>query len=242
MKIGRFPILLLAAALLGSGCATRQVMRFHVAAADVEAPNPELKFYRITIKSKASNQKASLETGWYDARAVRELYGEVASGGVPRNQNAVPGQHRFLLNPRTGRWQPAEDSELFTIVFGTDAKAIAQTIRTYAESQETGDAFSRLLAASSGRGLHIEKIRADQLEQAGLDQLKTLVASVKVKSDEVAKLPPDANPTAIGQKLLAIAQAVVASLGSDKVLRTDSVANGFADAAQQLEIVNQAKP
>src|SRR5207248_2097652 len=89
---------LLAVTVALMGCTSTQTTRFHVAVANIDQEDPELKFYRVTIRAKASNVSAALQTGFYDANAVRELYGEVRTNAPSAGRNQI-GTHQFLFDP-----------------------------------------------------------------------------------------------------------------------------------------------
>src|SRR6185295_4892854 len=93
--------LVFAATVVLTGCTSTQSTRFHVAVADVDVPDPELKFYRVTIRAKSSNVKATLHTGFYDANAVRQLYGEVQKGDSGIGAKGKVGTHQFVFDPAT---------------------------------------------------------------------------------------------------------------------------------------------
>lgn len=230
----------LGAALLFCGCSSTQSMRFHVAVADIDSPNPDLKFYRVTIRAKSSNVKASLQTGFFDANAVRQLYGQVEKREVESAASAKVGSHQFIFDPATGHWRPIEESELFTVVFGADAKAIATEIKMFAESDQTGEQFGRLLAAAAGGDSFVDSIAAERISTDQKAEVQQLAQALKTKST-TDTLKDDATPDALGKVLLDAAQQTIKAIGSTATIRTDSATNGFADAEKILQNLNAKK-
>lgn len=230
----------LATALLLAGCGSTQKLRLHLAIAEVDRPNPEVKFYRVNIRARASNVKTSFETGYYDANALRELYGEVKK---PAQATAPPpglGTHQFVFNPRTGQWDSLAENQLFTVVFGADAKAIAAEIKTFAESDQTGQQMARLIGAASGREYYIEAVAAERGQTEQKARVTALAGALQARAAEAAKLDPASmTPESLDQLLLRAAQAAARQLGSETQFRTDAATNGFQDAKQLYDLLKK---
>lgn len=221
--------------LFATGCSTRQTTRFHVAVADIDSPQPEVKFYRVTIAAKASNVKATLHTGFYDADAVRQLYGDVQKTDVKPGPKGTIGTHQFVFDDVTHQWRPMQDSQLFTIVYGADAKAIATQIKMFNESDQTGEQFGRLLAAASGGDVYVESVAAERASAQQRGRVKALSELLKTRKEAVKD---GATPTEIGKVLLQAAQDTAKQLGSSVVFGND-VTNGFADAEKFYELLRE---
>lgn len=214
----------------------------HVAVADIDSPDPEVKFYRITIRAKSSNVKTDLQTGYFDANAVRRLYGEVKKPAESASAPSKAGTHSFYYNSRKKQWEPANDDQLFTVVFGADAKAIAAEIKTFAESDETGQQIARLMAAAAGREYYIDAVAAEQVSSQEKAKVAALATALKSSSEDAEKLKPDTlTPEELSKSLLTAAQQAVEQLGSTAKLRTDHSTNGFADAKQIYELLKNSK-
>lgn len=227
----------LSIAMLGTGCGSTQRMRMHVAVADVDAADPSVKFYRINIRARSSNVKSDLQTGYYDAGAVRHLYGEVKKPAEAGTTPSKVGTHQFVYNGKKKRWEPMSEDQLFTIVFGADAKAIATEIKTFAESDQTGQQMARLIAAAAGREVFIEAVAAEQLESQQRGKVKALRTALQERKSEADKLADTVTPEALGQLVLKAAQEAAKQLGSSAQFRTDTSANGFQDAKQLYEVL-----
>lgn len=237
MKPRCLSIAALAVAFLAAGCGSTQRMRLHVAVADVDDPNPTIKFYRVNIRARSSNVKTDLQTGYYDANAVRKLYGEVKKPAEPGTAPSKVGTHQFVYNGRNGRWEPMSEDQLFTVVFGADAKAIAAEIKTFAESDQTGQQMARLIAAAAGRDVFIEAVAAEQLESQQRAKVKALYTALKERKAEADKLDDSVTPEKLGQLLLKTAQEAARQLGASTQFRTESSTNGFQDAKQLYEVL-----
>jgi hypothetical protein len=231
----------LTVALLATGCGSTQRMRLHVAVADVDDPNPAIKFYRINIRARSSNVKTDLQTGYHDANAVRQLYGEVKKSAEPGTAPSKVGTHQFVYSGKSGRWEAMNEDQLFTVIFGADAKAIATEIKTFAESDQTGQQMSRLIAAAAGRDVFIEALAAEQLETEQRAKVKTLHSALKERKAEADKLTETVKPEELGQLLLKSAQETAKQLGASTQFRTDNSTNGFQDAKQLYEVLKGSK-
>jgi len=232
---------LLAVPLLSTGCGSTQRMRLHVAVADVDDPNPAIKFYRVNIRARSSNVKTDLQTGYYDANAVRQLYGEVKKPAEISNVPSKVGTHQFVYNSKNQRWEAMNDDQLFTVVFGADAKAIAAEIRTFAESDQTGQQMALLIAAAAGQDLLVEAVAAEQLEAEQRAKVKALNAALEECKTEADKLTDAVTPEELGQLLLKAAQNTSTLLGATAKFRTDKSNNGFQDAIQMYTALKGSK-
>ncbi|MCL4694026.1 MAG: hypothetical protein KJ060_16125 [Candidatus Hydrogenedentes bacterium] len=125
------------------GCQTKAQQQLYFAATDLDDSDPRLKFYRITIKGKSRNMNSHLETGFYDASAVRGLYGEVSDAGKP-----APDTGTYRLVRQNDGWELAGNNTLFTIFYGTDANALAQAVNNFATSESAGLRMGQLLGAA----------------------------------------------------------------------------------------------
>jgi hypothetical protein len=225
--------------LFASGCSSTQVSRFHVAVADVNDPNPKVKFYRITIQAKASNVHATLQSGFYDANAVRQLYGEVRNSGTDSPTSDQVGVHQYVYNSFAKVWEPLEDKELFTVVYGVDAKAIASEIQAFAASDQAGTQFARLLAGASIGDTYNTVLAAEQKEAKARANVNALADALAAKKDSLDKLDQNGNPGDWSKLLLEAAQEVAKQLGSSTVFRSTPT-DGFKDAERFYENLNHS--
>ena len=233
--------LVLAAIFIFTGCAsTHSSMRLHVAVADVDSANPEIKFYRVTIDAKSSNKKATLQTGYYDADAVRQLFGEVKKKDVASASSPRSGGHSFVFDVTSGNWRPLEESELFTIIFGADAKSLAAEIDLTASSNETGEEMGRLLAAAAGGGAFVEAVAAEKISAEQRNKVQTLANSLK-NTAKAENLKDDVTADALGKALVESAQRTLEALGSSTKLSTNNPALALDEAEAALKALTPKK-
>lgn len=157
--------------ILLSGCA-KSTMRFHFAAIEVvpsresspgdksqanaEGAKAQLRFYRVTIKGTSWNSVSKLQTGYYDAQALHQLFGQVSSDGSgTKSKSADPGEQFeqvvLQVDPVTGRCRIVQHDQRFSILFGNNADAVTQQIMAFGEAQDTGEKIASLAAAAVGR-------------------------------------------------------------------------------------------
>lgn len=204
-RLRRFALLLGIACLAGlglAGCASRQFEQHIFAATELEGQNPVVKFYRISIKAKARNMKTSYQAGFYDADAVRSLFGEV------RKQEDESGTLQqagtLTLELEGNRWSVVNQDTLFTIVYGADATAIATQIQAFANSDANAAAFSRLLGAviAGDAFLEIDEVKAESLDLAtkkkiAAERLNTLAATLDGGETPAEELEQELRTTAV---------------------------------------------
>lgn len=218
----------LVACLLLAGCATSQEMQIHLAAANVDRDdaNPTVKFYRLTIKGSSTNTKSNLETGFYDAAALRTLYGDVGKEGIAGTTDRSVGSIMLRYDKDNKTWQGLPSNELFTIIYGADADSIAKAVSTYGKSQKVGEALGRLIARSAGDDQSKEAVAAEQTQADTAKDAVALAGATKTASDNLkaAAEGEDAaqrTPATVRAELLHLAQEVLARLGSGTNLAAD---------------------
>jgi hypothetical protein len=227
-------------ALLGlvlTGCTTQQKVRFHLAVANIDSDNPDLKFYRVTIKAKASNVKSDLQAGYYDANAVRQLYGTISTNVATPQDGSRIGTHQFVFDPATKQWSAIPDDQLFTIVYGVSAKAIAATIKAYNDSDQTGQQLASVIVAAAGRDSYMQAIGTEQLQRDERSKLSSLTSQIKDLADKAAKLPSTATPKDAGAVAVQAMQDTAQQLGSSIQLDSNDLAGSLQKAQQLLDVL-----
>jgi len=199
------------------GCTSYQSMRLHYAVVNIDEPNPQVKFYRVTLRGYSSNVKANMNTGYYDANTLRYLYGDVqrdsgsgsatgagltalASPSSTLKNNIPPGQVVVQFDPATRTWSQVPSTSLFTMIYGADSQALSDAIKAYAQSGKTGDTMGALFARATGGDSFDQAVTAEQQQQTmalsakKIDSaISTLVASL---TNSIAKAnPPAPAPT-----------------------------------------------
>src|SRR5688572_23421721 len=116
-------------AIIGTAlsCTTVQRQQLYFAAAGIDDPDPTVKYYRVTIQARSTNAEMGYNAGFHDGQAVRALFGEVdksTSGSSQLSRQAVWSQD-------TNMWEVGND-QVYTIIFGHDASAIAEQITAFA--------------------------------------------------------------------------------------------------------------
>ncbi len=212
------------AGLLCVGCVSGQSTRYYFAAADLDHDNSDLKFYRVTVKGCSVNTKSNMQTGWYDAEALHDLFGQV--GAPTKTENL--GSCVMTYNGDKGEWEIQEGQKRFTVIYGANADAMADQVKLFAESNEAGAAFGSLLAASVGGRQFDEAVDS---EKSASDAKVRAAATAKQLKDLSGKLDDkDLTPEKVRLILLQAAQAGAAALGSTATFDSSSADAGFTQA------------
>lgn len=214
--------LLLFVALLGASCAS-STMRFHFAAVDPAAENPVLDFYRVTVEASAGNSRSEFQTGYYDADALHQLYGQVSEAKTSQSGEKTPvSQVVVQFDPATGRYQILQQDHRFTVVYGTNADAVAQQIGAFASAEETGGIMGSLMAAAFGRD-SFEALYSARDTAAVKDEAATaLKAELDGAASSVEGLPADDQLEASVQaKIRDALQGAITRAGSGVILEAD---------------------
>lgn len=169
------------------GC-TRSKMTRMFAAANLDKGKQELRFYRITVEGKSSNSKTNLQAGFFDAGALHGLFGEAAASDDTTKQSG-PANVTLTFDPVTGRVQNVDNNRRFTILWGTNADAIAGQLSMFANSQAQGESLSRLLAAAAGQETYAalqssknDAERAKKAKEASASTLGKLASETEGKN------------------------------------------------------------
>jgi hypothetical protein len=213
-----------------SACSTHQRNQFYLAVADADdpSPTPSVKMYRITIDARSNNVKAHLQTGFYNANAVRRLFGQVESDANAPPSTTAAGTTEFLLDPATHRWSTVDPEELFTIVYGADASAIATQIQAFAQSDDTGKQLGSLLAAASGRDKFINAVAAENKANDARDTTAKLRDAFTKAADELENSAAP-TPKDVQDRLVDLANQAAKAQGLTTTFKT------LADVATYLK-------
>jgi len=180
-------------------------MVLHFAAIDSAEPakgqERSLDFYRVTIEGVSGNGLTEFQTGYYDAEALHQLFGQVSDekngdrtvtaqeqGDSPRS-----GQVVVQIDPTTGKHRVVERDERFTIIWGNNADAVTQQISAFAQADSTGEALAGLIAQVAGREdfalLREARVQAEERErnaEALADDLERISKKIEQISTEDA--------------------------------------------------------
>lgn len=238
-----------------AGC-TKSEMIYHFAAADLAEPNPHLTFYRLTIKGCSGAETSKLQTGYYDANALHELFGEVsdknAGSGVQTSNQTHVGEVLVEFDPGSNRARVVQQNERFAILFGTNADAMAQQVGAFADSDQTGDAMAALLAAAAGRDKFDALANAKQsAEEKDLSRSRLVDALKSIKDEVNGLVDPPASGATVPQgktvitldevrKLLRnAAQSALSNAGSGATLPSKPD-DAFKEASLALDALKKA--
>ena len=258
--INRYWLLLLG--LLLGGCATSQTQTLYFAAADANEPNPTIKFYRVKIETHAFNKTTQFVPGYYDATALRALFGTVdPSNGPNLKDNTVSFQ---VL--KTGQLVRSGNESLFAIFYGADAHALANQVSSLASSTGIATALAGFMGANLTLAQAARTKDAVNNAAAALKARQTLVnnltalaalAPIKASSPAPAPAPapaptvpaaPATPPTptvgditaaqkATLNQLAVIAQAQLQALGSSFVLDKTDPVKALQQAQTALDVM-----
>ena len=111
-------------------------------------------YFRLRVEGHAAFSSARYVAGYYDERAVDLFFNELKR--VPGEEaNIRPIFPDTLVNPGTGEkitpLTPSKDHGAFVMILSTNAKAVADTIGSFAESQVVADAMTNLANRSEIR-------------------------------------------------------------------------------------------
>lgn len=171
-----------------SGC-TRSTMTRMFAAANLDKGKQQLRFYRVTVDGHSSNSEAKLQAGFYDAGALHGLFGEAAASNEPSTPSS-PASVTLTFDPVTGQMQKVDNDRRFTILWGTNADAIANQLSVFASSAAQGDSLARLMAAAAGQEEYAARLtaqidaeRAERAKDSGSETLDRLAGEVKDETE-----------------------------------------------------------
>ena len=130
LRCGYFSLLIVTLSFTGcSGVWTQH----YFAMVDLDDPNRDLSFYRVTVNAESFLTTSQYSSGFYDAEALHQLFGEVkkpeANGGKAGSGTLQAGALQLMCNAR-GQCQVGGTNDRFTMIYGTNADAIADQIRS----------------------------------------------------------------------------------------------------------------
>jgi hypothetical protein len=195
--------------VLLSGCATT-FKEDHYFKSVSGNGGPATNYFRLRIQGHAGFSSARYIAGFYDERAVDLFFDEMKSASsqdVAKIDSLFQGGEFELANgEKIAPLSPSLKNGAFLMIFSTNAKAVANTIGEFAESQVVADAITNLVnredllsAARAGAAVKVTEQRA----KAVTAELESLVNALP--SDDA----PDKDATSKGalRILSAIAQA-----------------------------------
>jgi hypothetical protein len=253
----------LVALLSLAGCSGVSTSHYF-AVADLHAPNPELTFYRVTIKANSVFTTSEYTAGFYSADALHQLFGEVQkpdsqakidssntsdpltskSEGSKKTDPSVtkvgsvvpPGTLQLACDARGNCKVGGGANDRFTVIYGANADAIAEQIRLFADSDNTGKQIGSLFAASAAGDAFERTAAADQNTEQAKKNAAALAKQLKAFVDDIAKATSQDD---IRRILLRATQQASQKAGSSAIFDTTDLDKGFTQAEGAYETMSK---
>lgn len=216
--------------LLLTGCAT-SFQEDHFFKSVSKDSGATTNYYRLTISGRAQFSSARYIAGFYDERAVDLFFDEMKSASSQDDAKIESlfqnGEIGLADGEKIAPLSPTPEHGAFLMIFSTSAKAVANTIGEFADSQVVADAVTNLVnkddvrrAAEEGASFKL----AEQRGQSVTSELEALVGA----------LPPatEANPakSTTTEGTLRILSAIAQSLGRPGSFGSIDEARGWFQA------------
>jgi hypothetical protein len=124
------------------------------------------------------------------------------------------------------------------MIYGANADAIADQIRVFAESDDTGKGIAALLAASASADAFERITAAEQSTAQVRKNAAALATQLKSLADGIAKAPP-ATLDALRKILLQAAQFASQKAGSSTIFNTSDLDKGFTEAQATYDALSK---
>ena len=229
---GRLLVACLMVTMIASSGCTTSTMRSYFASIDLDSTDPkgpEISFYRVSVRGSSFLVKSSFQSGFYDAEALHVLFGE-----VKKPEPAPAGRAGVLeltYNATKRTWESLNDKDRFTIVYGTNADAIAQQIQLFADSADAGKQIGALLSAAATGDALTGAIAEEQTSADLAIKAKDLAQKLRALSGTLADATKVNSAAALRSILLKAAQEASERLGSSTKFDAADLDTGFAQAA-----------
>jgi hypothetical protein len=212
----------------------------YFAVVDLDDPDSELTFYRVTINANSFLTTSQYNAGFYDADALHQLFGEVrkpdSTGTKSEDGKPAPaaagagtlpaGTLQLKCNAR-GKCEVGGANDRFTVIYGANADAIADQIRVFGENENTGKQIASLLAASVAADTFERTVAAEQNTEQVKTNATALAKQLKSLAEEIGSAK--ARET-VRATLLRAAQQASQKAGSSAVFDTKDIDKGFTQA------------
>lgn len=187
--------------------------RYYFATADLddESGTPRLTYYRVTVTGHSVNVKSSFQTGFYDAEALHQLFGEVKKPESTTRPAYSTGSYQLKFNEASRTWELVNNNERFTLIYGANADALAQQVQLFADSDDAGKQFARLIATAAGGKAFSDAQAAKQKADDAKKAATKLTEDLKPIGEG---LKDDAAPMEARKALLKAVQAAAKAAGS----------------------------
>src|SRR5262249_50191186 len=236
LRWGYFRLLIVT--LLLTGCSGVWTQHYF-AMVDLDDPNRDLTFYRVTINADSFLMTSQYSSGFYDADALHQLFGEVkrtdAAVGKPGSGTLQAGTLQLMCSAR-GQCEVGGANDRFTMIYGANADAIADQIGVFADSDNTGKGIAALLASSASADAFERITAAEQTTAQVRKNAAALATQLKSLTDGIAKA---ATPDALRKILLQAAQFASQKAGSSTIFNTGDLDKGFTEAQATYDALSK---
>ena len=206
----------------------------YFAAANFDAEQPELTFYRISINARSNNAKTTYQAGFHDAKSLHNLFGQVKSKddeSEVKESQRVSGSYRLRIDPVSGRTEVIDNDDRFTVMYGADTDAMSQQLQLFADSEIAGKEIARLMAgAATNAFVGVSEAQSN----AGAEQARAKKLAGKVETVNAA-LKEDTSAKDLRILLLQIVQEASDLARSDARYDPADLSKAFEDAAKVHE-------
>jgi len=156
-------------------------------------PSISIKFYRVTISSGALFEQTNLQTGFYPATALHDLYGDVSqsnTNGGSEDGSSESNTFQIAFDPGSRTYSAVSPRSRYTIVYGANAQAISNQINAFANSAQAGQVLGDLFGAAIG-GKALAAVKAAQGKSSALQkEVSGLAKSFHTIAAGIEKLAP----------------------------------------------------
>lgn len=224
----RYLVLLATIGLL-AGC-TSVSMKHYFASADFDDKSGGLTFYRMKVEGSSFLVTSTFQSGFYDAEALHQLFGEVRKPEGAATTGS--GTLQLKYDPVQGTLERLGENQRFTMIYGANADAIADQIQAFASSEVDGQRIARLLAAGLGGDL----LQSSAATAQGVERTQRAAQALAAKLNEIlAGLPNADTPAKVRALLLQAAQEAARRAGSGARFDTADPGKGFSQAEAAYE-------
>ena len=189
-------------------------------------------FLRVRVKGGAVFSSARYVAGYYDERALDLFFNEIKSdannpGKIPKifeAESTSPGTSTKLVPLQDPSQSADNKSGTFTMIFSTNATAVANAIGAFAESNAVADAVINLL--------NEERVKAARQADANLsiDQ-RQATATVSDLDNIMARILAQAAANqSVDEEMLRLLNGLARGLGSTSTLANTQEAQTWFDA------------
>jgi len=189
-------------------------------------------------------QQSNVVNNLRGATAISDGAPAVVPGGDTAPVAAGKAQNMVFIRDGNGKtWRPVDPNYLFTIVCGTDVKALVAAINSYSDNQVAGKLLGRMAArVAAGDASETAEV-SEKAASAAMVSTQELAQQLRSVASEVNKLKADDNatPEQVLRIILEAARASAQTLKQPDNFFVGPAANGFDLAEQVYEKLRNMK-